>query len=569
MGGSSDISSSPPTTLSKEFLSMLTTADAEELDEVIDALCLAIVCASQWRNSFAPAACLPGDVLLLIFELGLENRDTSTLRSLSQVCSRWRSIILQAPILWCKALNLVDSAMWVAKILRRTQAVPLDIHFDTAEDNTGYAIPNLTTILANYFERCANLHIEGYGDDIEEVLGTAITASEAPFLRSLLICNISCSKFLDSEANIPDSIFSISIPCLTSLHLEGCIFSWDVIRTELAPHSLWLSSLRIRNFRIQSAGTVSQLLSVLALLPGLEDLWLQDSFVDGETDRDTRVCTVHLGKLTSLYFESSIMAAARLLGALRLPLLARLDAVVDAGQHIREFMEGLQLATRQMGGLFSLRVLYTRRLLVFQSNHNDQSSMLQVTFKDWVCPELAIPDTRLTDLIRSIPTVVAVQRVEDFWVSLPVGIEEHLADPDTWSHFFRRLSMISSITLGAHPPAFLIRTLYLDAHHHCTQAQSRLLPSLERITLPPIYEFEVLADVLAEAWSRVGIPLTVTTTMQHQSHMPQRTVQPLQPTYSIRPNVLAWLADPAVHRAQGHSWLVDYDGVDSDESEDE
>ncbi|KAI6000217.1 hypothetical protein F5J12DRAFT_784519 [Pisolithus orientalis] len=274
------------------------------------------VCASQWCNSFAPAACLPGDVLLLIFELGLENRDTYMLRSLSQ------------------ALNLVNSAMWVTKILRCSQAVPLDIHFNTAEDNTGYAIPNLTTILANYFERCANLHIKGYGDDIEEVLGTAIMAT----------------------------------------------------------------------------GTVYQLLSVLALLPGLEDLWLQDSFVNGETDQDTCVCTASGCTQTSITCE---------VGCVGVVICTNPTSAI-------EYPRPECISTRLWEGV-GVVICNRMQLLMLAST--------SVTFKDWVCP-LAIPDTHLTDLIGSIPTVVAVQRVEDFWVSLPVGIKECLTDPNTWSHFF-------------------------------------------------------------------------------------------------------------------------------------
>ncbi|KAI5992858.1 hypothetical protein EDC04DRAFT_2910995 [Pisolithus marmoratus] len=210
MEGLYDITTYSPVTLSEEFLWMISVADPEELDEILRQLHSAIVYASQWRNDFVLAARLPGDVLLLIFEHASPDRDTRMLRTLSQVCRRWRSIIIQAPLLWRKALNLADRSTWFAEVLRRTQAVPLEVFFDTAEDYTGYAIPNLTTVMANNLQRCASLHIEGYGDDIEEVLGSDITADEVPLLLQLSIHNISC--FHDGEANIPDSLLSILAP---------------------------------------------------------------------------------------------------------------------------------------------------------------------------------------------------------------------------------------------------------------------------------------------------------------------------------------------------------------------
>ncbi|KAI6017030.1 hypothetical protein EDC04DRAFT_2902804 [Pisolithus marmoratus] len=210
MEGLYDITTYSPVTLSEEFLWMISVADLEELDEILWQLHSAIVYASQWRNDFALAARLPGDVLLLIFEHASPDRDTHMLRTLSQVCCRWWSIIIQAPLLWCKALNLADRSTWFAEVLRQTQAVPLEVFFDTTEDYTSYTIPNLTTVMANNLQRCASLHIEGYGDDIEEILGSDITADEVPLLLQLSIHNISC--FHDGEANILDSLLSILAP---------------------------------------------------------------------------------------------------------------------------------------------------------------------------------------------------------------------------------------------------------------------------------------------------------------------------------------------------------------------
>ncbi|KAI6168519.1 hypothetical protein EDD17DRAFT_627140 [Pisolithus thermaeus] len=369
-------------TLNEEFVWIVAAADAEELDQMLQVFHSVIVCVSQWRNTFAPAACLPGDILLLVFEHALPDRDTHMLRSLSQVCRWWRSIILHAPLLWRKALNLADRSAWFSEVLRRTCAVPLEVFFDVAEDYTGYAIPNLTAVMIDNLWRCASLHIEGYGDDIEEIVSSRTRIDRVPLLRQLLIRNISCSvpSTPDGEAGIPDSFLSVLAPQLTSLHLEGCTFNWDIVHTRLAPCSPLLSSLFIRSFHIQSAATVVQLLSVLELLPNLKDLSLPNSFVSGETDGNVPFRKVLLSQLTSLAFESSTVAGAIFLAALELPSLAKLEATVDVGQvstNVRQFMEGVHLATCKMAHLPLLHICYGHRILIFQSSHYHRFPRLQ------------------------------------------------------------------------------------------------------------------------------------------------------------------------------------------------
>ncbi|KAI6002506.1 hypothetical protein EDC04DRAFT_2611862 [Pisolithus marmoratus] len=422
-----------PVTLSKEFLWTVMVADAEEIDQMLWTLRSAIVYASKWCNSFAPAACLHDDILLLIFEHVLPDRDTRMLRTLSQVCHQWRSTILQAPLLWCKALNLVDRTAWFS------------------EDYTGYAIPNLTAVMIDHFWRCVSLHIEGYGDDIEEIISSRIMTDKAWLLHRLSIHNISCSlpSACDSEAEIPDTFLSVLAPQLISLYLEGCAFNWDIVCMRLAPHAPLLSSLRIHTFHIQLAASVMQLLAVLESLPHLKDL-----------------------QLSSLVFELSTIAGAMFLAALELPSLAKLEATIDVRQlstDIGQFMEGVQL----------------------------------VTFKNWALCDPAVSDTHFTDLIKGIADTAVLQKTQDLKVSLPISIEQCLA-PDAWAYFLCHLKMISLISFGTHAPVFLIRMLFLDAFHsdEGIQVQPQLLPLLKQITMPSIPELKVLIDILADTRSQ-------------------------------------------------------------------
>ncbi|KAI5996416.1 hypothetical protein EDD15DRAFT_2365263 [Pisolithus albus] len=555
MEGLYHIPASSPVTLNEEFLWMVAVADAEEIDQMLEMLRSAIVYASQWRNSFAPAAHLQGDILLLIFEHALPDRDTCMLRTLSQVCRRWRSTVLQAPLLWRKALNLADRTTWFSEVLGRTQTVPLEVFFDIAEDYTGYAIPNLATIMMDHFWRCASLHIEGYGDDIEEIVSSCITTDKAPLLCRLSIHNISCSvpSVHDGEAEIPDAFLSVFAQQLMSLHLEGCASNWDIVCTRLAPHTPLLSSLHICNFHIQSAASIAQLLSVLESLPRLKDLRLQNSFTSSETDWNTCPHKVLLSQLTSLVFESSAVAGAMFLAALELPSLAKLEATIDVGQpstDICKFMEGVRLVTCRMA---HLPYLYIYVLWTPPSYPSLQSSSLLFCVAGDV-QELGP---------SGIADVAVLQKMQDLKVSLPISIERRLA-ADAWAYFLSRLKKISFISFGTHCPVFLICTLLLDACHsnEGTQVQSRLLPSLMQITLPSIPELKVLIDILADARGQVGIPLAVSTISRMR---PRHAGPPVEVVCEI---VLDWIADPMVHSIPGDStWFVDDEGTDSDEAD--
>ncbi|KAI5986097.1 hypothetical protein EDC04DRAFT_2615184, partial [Pisolithus marmoratus] len=422
------------------------------------------------------------------------------------------------------------------------------VFFDIAEDYTGYAIPNLTAVMIDHFWRCVSLHIEGYGDDIEEIVSSRIMTDKAWLLHRLSIHNISCSlpSACDSEAEILDTFLSVLAPQLISLHLEGCAFNWDIVCTRLAPHTPLLSLLRIHTFHIQLAASVAQLLAVLESLPCLKDLQLQNSFVSSKTDWNARPHKVLLSQLSSLVFESSTIAGAMFLAALELPSLAKLEATIDVGQlstDIGQFMEGVQLATCRMAHLPYLYIYYGHRLLILHSNHYHRFPILQVTFKNWALCDPAVSDTRFTDLIKGIADAAVLWKMQDLKVSLPISIEQHLA-PDAWAYFLCCLKMISLISFGTHAPVFLIRTLFLDAFrsNEGIQVQPQLLPLLKQITMPSIPELKVLIDILADARS--------------------------QPVEVVCKMILDWIADPVVHSIPGDPvWFVDDESTDSDEAD--
>ncbi|KAI6038472.1 hypothetical protein EDC04DRAFT_2603926 [Pisolithus marmoratus] len=183
-------------TLNEEFAWIIAAANAEELDQMLQVFHSAIVCISQWCNTLALVACLPGDILLLVFEHALPDRDTHMLRSLSQ-----------ALLLWHKALNLADRSTWFSEVLRQTCTVPLEVFFDIVEDYTSYAIPNLTAVMIDNIWRCS----------ATTIVQLLLVLELLPNLKDLSLQNSLVSGEMDG--NVP--FHKVLLSQLTSLTFES------------------------------------------------------------------------------------------------------------------------------------------------------------------------------------------------------------------------------------------------------------------------------------------------------------------------------------------------------------
>ncbi|KIO05588.1 hypothetical protein M404DRAFT_999726, partial [Pisolithus tinctorius Marx 270] len=490
-------------TLPDAFLEAILSANPVELDYIRTFLRLALLQVSHQCNTFAIAACLPQDVLLLIFEHAVELKSSTFPRVLSQVCRRWRAIILEDPLLWRNALNFTDPCKWSCEVLTQTKEVPLWIYVnqhDFTEDYGENITLNASLVTGNHFSRCAILDLEGHSGEIEEILESINTDDGAPLLHLLSIRNISCS-IREHLSNVPDRLLKTSMPRLKSLCLERCVFSWDAIHNGIASQSRFLTSLCISNVHdVTLATTLSQLYLVLQSFPLLQHLQLQDAIVVTTSDHGITPVTLH--DLSSLRIRTSIDACTVFLAVIHMPSLIDLVVIANAVPEsspgcIGELMAGIQV-TAPCSSYRSLGIVHNRGCLAVQLGHGRASKpVVEMVFRNWA---RQLPGDHFSEIVTNMKVIQSLRSMQELHVSLPYSVEGQIA-PDAWKQFFRHFDRISDIHLGAQPPALLLRTLYQDAHTarlECSGGSLLLLPSLVQISSTPICGFRVFVNMIAE-----------------------------------------------------------------------
>ncbi|KAI6143931.1 hypothetical protein BKA82DRAFT_4179073 [Pisolithus tinctorius] len=367
-------------------------------DAFLEAILLALLQVSHQCNTFAIAACLPQDVLLLIFEHAVELKSSTFPRVLSQVCRRWRAIILEDPLLWRNALNFTDPCKWSCEVLTRTKEVPLWIYVNQHDFTEDYG-ENIT-LNAN----AAILDLEGHSGEIEEILESINTDDGAPLLHLLSIRNIS----------FPDRLLKTSMPRLKSLCLERCVFSWDAIHNGIASQSRFLTSLCISN--------------VHDSFPLLQHLQLQDAIVVTTSDHGITPVTLH--DLSSLRIRTSIDACTVFLAVIHMPSLIDLVVIANA------LMAGIQV-TAPCSSYRSLGIVHNRGCLA-------SKPVVEMVFRNWA---RQLPGDHFSEIVTNMKVIQSLRSMQELHVSLP-------SLPDAWKQFFRHFDRISDIHLGAQPPAF-------------------------------------------------------------------------------------------------------------------
>ena len=154
------------------------------------------------------------DVLEIIFSMALDLQGGAGLRTVSQVCQRWRRVALDAPLLWSKALNLLVGTTWMFEMLRRTMDVPLNICVSAQEIHTGVVCANLLSI-ADFFWRFETLEIDAPYPQINEFFGfVPFNHRDAPRLRALSLCGQSRHDLPEENENLSAELLSLCAPNL-------------------------------------------------------------------------------------------------------------------------------------------------------------------------------------------------------------------------------------------------------------------------------------------------------------------------------------------------------------------
>ena len=151
------------------------------------------------------------ELLVQIFGV-FSTADSSQLRILSQVCRRWRDIILSSPLLWITSLDLTTNPEWVCEVLKWIDTVPFNLYIgEICYEPSKYLIKNSLMAMQQHLHRCRFLEIELVADSIGQILGSMdLHELSLPLLRTLSIVNLKIFR----RYKIQGSLLSIQVPNL-------------------------------------------------------------------------------------------------------------------------------------------------------------------------------------------------------------------------------------------------------------------------------------------------------------------------------------------------------------------
>ncbi|KAF4616796.1 hypothetical protein D9613_008253 [Agrocybe pediades] len=209
---------------------------------------------------------LNDDILLLVFRTIPNTRDIhvehrqATIRCASQVCQRWRNLILPASYIWGRLLwvNTRQNVKWMAEVLERAKTSTLVSM--TLEPRMFFHQPFLRyfvlRVLEDTWERLEELEIYLYCYDLSCNVKKAIRQylkTPAPKLRVFAM-----STWMDDA--LQRTLFNNSAPLLRNFTCYN-----------LPPPSSWLSRITTLKF---TPGTVKDILNAVSWAPCLQVLHL-------------------------------------------------------------------------------------------------------------------------------------------------------------------------------------------------------------------------------------------------------------------------------------------------------
>ncbi|TFK65168.1 hypothetical protein BDN72DRAFT_845877 [Pluteus cervinus] len=207
------------------------------------------------RNSLIPISTLPTDVLVDIFTLATtkledENASPKQMVEISWVCSPWRKVALDHPILWTEISGTL-SHMWKKAFVQRSQPAAISIGV-----NRTYIVPELMEILISELPRIRHLDLDNGSAQKSERL----TSSPAPILRSAKLWRVP----------LPEELFSGVAPSLMAIELIGC----EGFHFRSVPFSQ-LTELKLSH--PQPKPSIIEWLTGFSSLPNLQRITLDDA----------------------------------------------------------------------------------------------------------------------------------------------------------------------------------------------------------------------------------------------------------------------------------------------------
>ncbi|KDR79608.1 hypothetical protein GALMADRAFT_243699 [Galerina marginata CBS 339.88] len=256
-----------------------------------------------------PASLLNGDILWLIFDINADmfsyRKALETTRISSHVCREWRSVILDAPTLWGKLIDLDNLSQkrneWRDEVLRRSGDSPLSMLRSALVLNPlpwreHFLATFALSILNQHWSRIERLEICSDTDSIDTAVLEAIQ-KPAPRLR----------KFHIQFKNAPRTVhsgefFANQAPLLESIKIP---FKFQLP----AP---WLSNIRTLSIGGEHF-YLSEVLDILKTTPLVEAFGVSIRHILNTTINTSSLLLPHL---TAINFAGDFTSGIGMLGSL-------------------------------------------------------------------------------------------------------------------------------------------------------------------------------------------------------------------------------------------------------------
>ena len=454
------------------------------------------------------------DVLEIIFSMVLDLQGSTGLRTVSQVCQKWRRVALDAPLLWSKALNLLVDPPWMFEMVRRTMDVPLNICVSGQDIHTGVVYANLLWI-ADFFWRFETLDIDAPCPQINEFFCfVPFDRSNAPRLRTLSLSGQSGHDLPEHDENLPAELLSLRAPNLERLSLEDCPFDWEILKCGLLHSSIRLSVLHICYSAESDAPhmlSVSSLLVTLASITSLQELRLKN--VLKPTNENPLVTpTTMFPALRTLDLQANIGFCASFLNGVLTPILAELD--VECNTMAETSDTPVYMTSALMLGVSAVISRSPHDILTVIHRGRKFWIMLRNRQTGAFCRILVrrVNDgPTLENILQRLANMPSVRGTEILQIDLSKDARDKVAG-EVWEHLFERLNNVIFLNFGKYPVPRILQTLYQNAKG-AVEAQEQgkkvtiLLPLLQTITALASPNLCILADMIGELRETVGAPI--------------------------------------------------------------
>ncbi|KAG6885343.1 hypothetical protein C0993_002974 [Termitomyces sp. T159_Od127] len=263
----------------------------------MDMLEKSIYALKKLHNSLCIVERLPEELLATIFKWRLamerDSRDCEWLR-VSQVCTKWRSVALDCPALWC--FYRTTSLTWLDVLLRRSRTLPLYVRQDLHRKKSKWFQQAVL-----FIERARELAFVVHHDDQWKRIFEALVKLQPEVPPLLESFNVRWSGY-ERVQTIPENLFTSPPSRLQTLTLSGCMIGNNAC---LLPN---LTSLALEQRVLVREETLplslAQLIEILRQAPKLENLKLHRAYKvdDGVEDIESHsaIETVQLSCLRDI-----------------------------------------------------------------------------------------------------------------------------------------------------------------------------------------------------------------------------------------------------------------------------